>query len=80
MPSISEQIKTKQVERFHLIYGEEAYMVRYYKNALISALSTPGDEMNCTVFQGSGIVPSEIADVCKPVDRSSKQWFLQQFQ
>ena len=50
MPSISEQIKTKQVERFHLIYGEEAYMVRYYKNALISALSTPGDEMNCTVF------------------------------
>ena len=63
MPSISEQIKTKQVERFHLIYGEEAYMVRYYKNALISALSTPGDEMNCTVFQGSGIVPSEIADV-----------------
>lgn len=63
MPSISEQIKTKQVERFHLIYGEEAYMVRYYKNAMISALSTPGDEMNCTVFQGSGIVPSEIADV-----------------
>ena len=53
MPSISEQIKTKQVERFHLIYGEEAYMVRYYKNALISALSTPGDEMNCTVSEKS---------------------------
>ena len=36
MQSISEQIKTKQVERFHLIYGEEAYMVRYYKNDLMS--------------------------------------------
>lgn len=62
---LAEQIKNKSFSRFQLIYGEERYMVKYYKNALMSHLSTPGDEMNCTCFQGKSVNPSEVADVAQ---------------
>jgi DNA polymerase-3 subunit delta len=60
---IAEELKNHQLSKFHLLYGEERYMVRYYKNALIGQLSSPGDEMNCTSFQGNAAIPSAIADV-----------------
>lgn len=65
MLKLAEELKTKNFSRFHLLYGEEHYMVRYYKNQLIQALSAPGDEMNCTVFQGEGANPSAIAEVAQ---------------
>lgn len=63
LKKITEQLKTGEFSQFHLIYGEEGYMVRYYVAALKEKLSQPDDEMNCTVFSGEKIIPSEIADV-----------------
>lgn len=63
MKKITEQLKAGEFSRFHLIYGEESYMVRYYMTSLKEKLSQPEDEMNCTVFSGDKINPSEIADV-----------------
>lgn len=65
MLTITEQLKTGNFSRFHLVYGEERYMVRYYRNSLKEKLSQPEDEMNCTVFQGDKANPSSIADVAQ---------------
>lgn len=65
MLTITEQLKTGNFSRFHLVYGEERYMVRYYRNSLKEKLSQPEDEMNCTVFQGDKANPSAIADVAQ---------------
>lgn len=63
MLSLKEELKNNTLSRFHLLCGEERYMVRYYKKCLIERLSSPGDEMNCTFFQGEKADPSAIADV-----------------
>ncbi len=63
MKKLAEELKTHSFSRFHLIYGEERYMVRYYRNCLVRELSTPGDEMNCTYFLADKAEPSSIADV-----------------
>lgn len=65
MQTITEQLKRGNLSRVQLIYGEERYMVRYYKNGLKQKLSQPDDEMNCTVFSGEKAVPSAIADVAQ---------------
>lgn len=63
MLKLAEELKNNSISRYHLIYGEERYMVRYYRRLLIEKLSQPDDEMNCTYFQGEKASPSAIADV-----------------
>lgn len=63
MLKLQEQLKNNALSRYHLLYGEERYMVRYYKKCLMERLSAPDDEMNCTIFQGEKTEPSAIADV-----------------
>lgn len=45
MLTIDAQLKNGDLSRFQLLYGEEAYLVRNYKNKLKQALSVPGDDM-----------------------------------
>ena len=42
MLTIDAQLKNGDLSRFQLLYGEEAYLVRNYKNKLKQALSVPG--------------------------------------
>lgn len=63
MLKLQEELKKNALSRYHLLYGEERYMVRYYKKCLRDRLAAPDDEMNCTVFQGEKTEPSAIADV-----------------
>ena len=46
MLRIEDELKNNQISRFQLLYGEERYMVQYYRNQLIEKLSNPDDEMN----------------------------------
>jgi len=65
MLKLQEELKQDALSRFHLIYGEERYMVRYYKKCLRDRLSAPDDEMNCTIFQGEKTDPAAVADVAQ---------------
>lgn len=65
MQTIQEQLKNGKLSRIHLLYGEEQYMVRYYKNLLKDKLSQPDDTMNVASFYGNQIRPSEIDDVAQ---------------
>lgn len=63
MQTIASQIKSGELSRVHLVYGEESYMVRYYKNKLKSMLSTEGDDMNVSCFEGKSISLGEVASI-----------------
>jgi DNA polymerase-3 subunit delta len=65
MLRIEEEIKKNQISRFHLLYGEERYMVRYYKKLLVQKLSQPDDEMNRTFFRDKSVEPSQIAEAAQ---------------
>lgn len=63
MLTIDEELKRDTLSQVHLLYGEEWYMVRYYKRMLMEKLTVPGDDMNCAVFQGEAAKAPDIADV-----------------
>lgn len=65
MLQLENELKSNQLTHFHLIYGSERYMVRYYKNKLISRLSNADDEMNCTFFRDKDIEASHIAEAAQ---------------
>ncbi len=63
MQTIDAQIKSGELSRFHLIYGEEPYMVRYYKNKCKAMLSNEGDDMNASFFEGNSLSLEEVASL-----------------
>lgn len=63
MQTISSQLETGALSQFHLLYGPERFMVRHYRNRIISALHMEDDEMNCSRYEGDSISLSEITDV-----------------
>lgn len=65
MKSINEDLKHNQFKGVYLLYGEEAYLKRLYKNKLKAALTAPDDSMNYTYYEGKGINPNEIIDMAE---------------
>lgn len=62
MGQTADDIKNKTFKGSYLLYGEESYLKILYKKRFISALVTPGDNMNFTVFRGSNIDTKGIID------------------
>ena len=60
MKRILEDIKNHQFQRAYLLYGEEAYLKRQYRDRLIHALNPEGDTMNMAHFEGKGIDVREV--------------------
>lgn len=54
MRVINEDIKSGQYKRVYLIYGEENYLKKQYRDRLREAI-TAGDTMNYGYFEGKGI-------------------------
>ena len=63
MLTIDAQLKNGDLSRFQLLYGEEAYLVRNYKNKLKQALSVPGDDMNASYFEGEKFSVEEMQSI-----------------
>ncbi len=60
MSAVSDSIKTSSYAKVYLLYGSEAYLRRYYKNALKAALVNEGDNLNYAYFEGKDINRTEV--------------------
>ena len=65
MKSIDEDIKTGQFQNIYLLYGEEAYLKRQYKEKLLKAMVTEGDTMNFSAYEGKDIAQGELIDLAE---------------
>ena len=63
MKRIAQDIKNGQLGNLYLLYGEEAYLRRQYRDKLKAALVPQEDAMNCSVYSGKDINASEVVDL-----------------
>ena len=63
MKRIAQDIKNAQFSHLYLLYGEEAYLRRQYRDKLRAALVPADDTMNCSVYSGKDINASEVVDL-----------------
>ncbi len=63
MKTLQEDLKTGIFKHSYLLYGEEAYLVRQYKDRLRDSLCVEGDTMNTSVFSGKDISPALLIDL-----------------
>ena len=61
MKKLKEQLQKGEFSPFILLYGNEEYLKRFYRNKLKEALLSRGDEMNCSHYSGKGIDVKEVA-------------------
>lgn len=65
MQRINEDIRTGQLRQAYLLYGEEAYLRRQYRDRLTAALAEEGDTMNLHRFEGKNLRIGEIVDLAE---------------
>lgn len=63
MKRITQDIKDGRFSNVYLLYGEEAYLRKQYRDKLKAALVPEGDTMNCSIFAGKDINANEVADL-----------------
>lgn len=64
MQRINEDIKSGQLKRLYLLYGEEAYLRRQYRDRLKTAI-IGDDTMNYHYHEGKDVVIGEIVDLAE---------------
>lgn len=65
MKTIDYDVKNGQFKNIYLLYGEERYLIRQYRDKLKKALSTEGDTMNYAEYEGADINVREIIDLAE---------------
>ena len=65
MKSLNEYIKLGQFKQIYLLYGEEAYLKKQYKDKLTKAILPDGDTVNYAYYEGKGINPAELIDLAE---------------
>lgn len=63
MKRIIQDIKEGTFCHAYLLYGEEAYLRKQYRDKLRDALVAPGDTMNCSIYAGKDINVNEVTDM-----------------
>lgn len=63
MQHIIEDLKNKTFSNVYLIFGEEAYLRKQYRDKLRDALCDAGDTMNYAKYEGKDIDQNEVADL-----------------
>ena len=62
MKSLNEDLKTGQLGQIYLLYGEESYLKKQYREKLRSAILSPEDTMNYSYYEGKGIDVNQVID------------------
>lgn len=62
MKSIIEDIKNQNFRQCYLLYGEERYLKKQYRDKLVEALADKEDTMNFSRYEGKGLIQGEIID------------------
>lgn len=65
MKTIDADIKSGNFSPIYLLYGDESYLKRQYRDKLKKALIAEGDAMNLSVFSGKDINPGEVIDLAE---------------
>lgn len=65
MKSLNEDLKTGQFSQIYLLFGEENYLKRQYKERFTKALLSEGDTMNYAYYEGKGIDVREVIDLAE---------------
>lgn len=65
MKTIDNDIKRQELKKAYLLYGEERYLIRQYRDKLKRALASPDDTMNFSSFEGDDINVKEIIDLAE---------------
>ena len=65
MKRILNDIQSGEFKPVYLLYGEERYLRRQYKDKLKNALCAPDDNMNVHYYGGKGVPVGEIIDLAE---------------
>ncbi len=65
MKTIIEDIRTGQFQPVYLLYGEETYLIRQYRNKLRDAMAAEDDTMNVSFFEGKDVNARELIDLAE---------------
>lgn len=65
MKQINEDIRQNHFKQMYLLYGEERYLRRQYREKLRSALCDDSDTMNVHLFEGRDVPVGEIIDLAE---------------
>lgn len=65
MQRIQNDIKSGQFQPVYLLYGEERYLKRQYRDKLRGALCAPDDNMNNHFYEGRNVSVGEIIDLAE---------------
>lgn len=65
MKSLNEDLKSGQLKQLYLLYGEEVYLKRQYKERIVKTMFPDGDTFNYSYYEGKGLNPKEIIDLAE---------------
>lgn len=65
MKSLNEDLKVGIFKQMYLLFGEENYLKKQYKERLSTALVSPDDTMNYGYYEGKNINTKELIDIAE---------------
>ena len=65
MKSLNEDLKTGKFKQIYLLFGQEAYLKKQYKERFIKAILPEGDTMNYAYYEGKNTDIKEVIDLAE---------------
>ncbi len=67
MKSLNEDLKSGEFQSIYLLYGEERFLKKRYKNRLIEGMRGEGDTINYNYFEGDKLNYREMIDLAETI-------------